>query len=292
MTAFVAINDGSFAPPPAGASDGAILSGLLASYRHLKNSITQIDHDQLVVATQEGIFAAHLPGGTTVSAALKAMSSRDVAAQLRQLLSKAKPFDLEKGEIAGVEAVRFGKVLFNQRFVAGIQAAYSVNGSSLSCGINDWNQHLRVTVRDASGAEASELIANVWQEDLDLYNKQTLQSSEVRVLPDYEDPGHHNYKGPNYQPGKSHIPSNALRILSAALPENRTTWWACCEHRFFHRYAGREVNEWPLVHWNGTTNPDATGNKNAVRTTVELVPISIRRILEKFPVDNCGCKEL
>ena len=97
---------------------------------------------------------------------------------------------------------------------------------------------------------------------------------------------------------KSEIPVRHERLIAAALPEDGrssgTTWWAYCEHKFFHRFKGGLRDNRPLVHWNGTTNEYAKQNRDPdlAHTTEDLVPVDLREKLLSQRVEGCGCREI
>lgn len=125
------------------------------------------------------------------------------------------------------------------------------------------------------------------------------------AVPDYENPGRHDPEGRTpeqqreyvqFRGRKSEMPRRAEDLLRRSVPvEGKVCYWALCEHGFFHRFEGSlrgDGEGWPQVHWNGTTDPRACGNRQeAGRTTDEHVPAAVRERLRLFgPTGGCGCR--
>ncbi|WP_434043939.1 MULTISPECIES: hypothetical protein [Sorangium] len=130
-------------------------------------------------------------------------------------------------------------------------------------------------------------------------HRAALERLGLTVLPRYVNPGHHDPTSPEfikYKNEKSQMPVHAERILRHAVPADGSpgcsTWWACCEHGFFHRYDGNDEGGLVNVHWNGTTNPNATGNRRAIRKAT-TAPTNVKDRLSAMPrVADCGCREV
>jgi len=138
-------------------------------------------------------------------------------------------------------------------------------------------------------ASINAVACNIWSPTRLEGLRGSVLDTELAVLPLYENPGHHDPDSSARDPAKSLLPVSASRMLISALPEDqgRTTWWAYCEHRFFHRFAGSRSGIDIKVHWNGTTNPNAKQT-----TAMTSVPSWIMPALKPFVVLNCGCREL
>lgn len=292
----VVLNDDSFV---AGAHDPdvVIVERLARAIQSLQERVSEHDSPdrRIVVSVSESVpvLNQRLGGGATLSAALGQLGKRDrdLAARLKSRLTSAMCGFNKETAICSHGPVRTVDVL-----VAGAsRAAWTHDGVCWSADHPAWQKHLEVERLDGQ----RDPLANLWSAELDPRCLQRHTVARVlTVLPDYEDPGHHDPDRSTYVSGKAHIPRHARRILRHALPETKpcsacTTWWAYCEHEFYHRFQGPIRDCWPLVHWNGTTNPRSTGNRDdSARTSARYVPMELRKRLVARPAKDCGCREV
>jgi hypothetical protein len=214
---------------------------------------------------------------------------------LRRIFDTARFFG-DDGTVPGVDLV--AEVTLRGEPAPSLRAAWLHRGLCWSADRPDWRAAtITILVREAPGEWRTEKLVNAYSAQLSPDHKAAL-GAHVSVLPDYEDPGHHNPTRPEhakYKNEKSKIPEQASRILRHAVPEDgQTTWWARCEHGFYHRFQGSERNGWVCVHWNGTTNPNATGNLDRRTATTEhdVTPNVKERLAKMPPVSDCGCRDV
>ncbi|MRG91323.1 hypothetical protein [Polyangium spumosum] len=239
-------------------------------------------------------------------AALRALEKRDMdlAKRTRQVLTKSSAMFDERGRVEGQRVPADDVAMKGGQKVAALSAAWNLQAICWSAEHPDWREHvIHVDVVAPSHAMGAPSVTNLWNEVTNEHRK-ALSLHVREVLPRYENPGHHDPESPTpeqqanygkFRGKKSEIPRNAVRLLRHAIRDERggATWWALCEHKFFHRFQGStNIDGWPLVHWNGTTDERAYGNKvPEERTTVQDIPPKVRAELEtRGPVDGCGCR--
>lgn len=269
-----------------------LLKRLALTIRSIRRSVAQHDEDRIVPVVPDGLGAKCLPDGTTVQKALHLLSlqDQDAAALLRRVLSTGPWFD-DQGLVISIAVTsdRASAMLLG-RNGAGLRAALDLGGLTVSIDIPPWQvTPLSLMVTTDTGATRTEALENLWTPVINA-SQLLILGKHVSVLPDYEDPGHHEPDSLNYVQGKSHLPRAAEQLLRHSVPSDasKTTWWARCEHEFFHRFQGTPQGQRLRVHWNGTTNPKAR------ETTQEsVIPIDVRnRLRQMEPARNCGCREL
>lgn len=296
--AIIALNELSVKGETEHADDELVLRFLRTEQR-LVNAIAPAHHPYLWLALPVELTASlKLPGGTLFWKALQRLSTKDLELTLRwkERMERGLYFD-EAGIVYpeqpdGDEAPSTPPFLFNDSPARGLHVARDLEGGALSFDVKEWRAS-PIPPGETGVPNAWGLGPNQHRAVLDAVAK------KIWVLPDYEDPGHHNPSSPKYLPQKSLLPQRPERLLAAALPAEgqsaNTTWWAYCEHKFFHRFQGSAFDNRPVVHWNGTTNPLAKQNCN-VKFTPTLdshVDATLRKQLMALgPVQGCGCREL
>jgi len=248
-------------------------------------------HSALVdVALPEDLWRRRLPRGSTLGAVLVQMRSaaqRDLAHRLKQFIDTGHRYPAS--DPVAVDMPNGLTVSHRGQAAAGFRYVLESQGVALSLDVDEWRKH-PVDVDVCRGDEPAarvQTIAHVWS-DVISDSQLAPVGAIIPLLPAYENPGHHDPEQPNqYIPSKSQLPRRPRRLLESALPEPGGTWWAFCEHRFYHRFQGRGAGPGPTVHWNGTTNPRARQV-----TREEDVPIALRKALSARPVDQCGCREI
>jgi len=269
-----------------------LLMDLIRAIQSLRRNVAQHDEERIVPVVPDALGSKTFPDGTTVLKALNAVDAQDqvAAAFLRRILSAGPWFD-DQGIVNSVVVTsdRVDVRIFG-KLGAGLRAALDLDGLTMSFHQAPWSATpLQATVTTDDGSSRMEVLENLWTTVLTLSQLGAIEK-HVAVLPEYENPGHHEPDGPHYIQGKSHIPREAERLLRYSLPADaaRTRWWARCEHDFFHRFQGSLRGQRIRVHWNGTTNPKATDT-----TSEAVVPIDIRNQLRGMePARSCGCREL
>jgi hypothetical protein len=289
VPATIALNELSFDRIATGTPDTVLMERLASTLLSLRSRVSVHDQVNLQIAMPEKIAAMDLPGGTKLLAALQGFDQRDLRTLLLSILTGGPWFDGE-GRLGGVPFARLSKtVSANGRPAAALSTAVENQGMCLSLAVRPWQTTpVQVAARRHSIAEEMLDVENLWSNSIQPGHIAIL-CERVAVLPLYEDPGHHDPQRSEYVHGKSHIPLRAERILQHALPtdDSRTTWWARCEHDFYHRFKGFRGPKDVVVHWNGTTNPRATQPSLATD-----VPGPLRTRLSLLePVRGCGCRE-
>jgi hypothetical protein len=171
----------------------------------------------------------------------------------------------------------------------GLGEAHGRQGLAISFDVAPWQVSVLQIQRDEAGVVTTGDVANAWCDGLEGVHRRVL-GRHVAVLPEYDNPGHHDPSSAHYVAGKSRLPRNARRVLDQAIPSagQAGTWWAKCEHGFFHRFSGSVRGHRYVVHWNATTNTNA-----AQPTREDDVPSAVRKRLDGLgPVRDCGCVEL
>lgn len=290
MTVHVVLNDASLEPAADSVSDEELLEMLVQTYRALRDAVARFDWGQIQVTFPSAAWLLKLPGGMTFQEARRRLAkrNRDLGSFLNELLSRAH-FGIDESNV-GLGALASGKCDRTLAFT------WSIRGISWSANREGWRKpSLDFVVWAALPHGRKESVPNVFCESLQKNHREALQRAGVTVVPLYENRGHHDPERPAlYDPQKSHIPRYAEHLLREAIPETGgTTFWARCGCKFYHRFQGTAQGEWIMVHWNGTTNENATGNRERKFPTRENdIPDDIRRqLLSRPPVDNCGCRE-
>lgn len=274
--AHAVLNELSFSGAPRGEVDTELMQALGKALLALRRAVAVHDQPRVVFKTPPGLGALKLPGGTPFSKALSSLPD-DLRVVVHSLLD-GPWFD---DSIAATWHFADAPAL-------GLGEALALKGLAVSLDRPAWRApEIPVQRKSRRGAHAK--VPNVWQATLADSHRAVL-AQHVPVLPAYEDPGTHDPDSPKYDHQKSHLPRNAAHVLRHAVSADGShgTWWAKCEHGFFHRFDGALKGARWVVHWNGTTNP------NARRVTREEdVPGDLRKRLEGLkPVEDCGCREL
>ncbi|WP_437533336.1 hypothetical protein ACSRUE_37485 [Sorangium sp. KYC3313] len=301
--AFAVLNDESLKGGDP-TEDERLLLTLYETFRALQYAVTVHDEDRVRACVTKDIWTLTLPSGAGLNALLGALGRRtrdhDKAARLRRILVDSSSFD-ERGDTELTKPEQTVEVTFRDEQAPALRAAWLLRGLAWSADRAGWQVvPLPIKVRERAGDFRDEHLTNAFCANLAERHRAAL-ALHVRVLPSYEDPGHHNPDRMEYQKyrhEKSQIPRHAERILRHALPtEGGMTWWARCACGFYHRYMGTLRGERVVVHWNGTTNQNATGNQPGKRqpTTDEEVPTEVKNELTRLRTlgeSDCGCREL
>jgi len=277
----VALNERSFGRGVAAdRSDVDLLERFVRTLLALRRTVAVHNEHQIQVAVPDNVGALELPRGMTLSRARTRLET-DFRDLLAQVLTSGPWFDSD-GNLNGQ---RMPDLSIDNSAALGLAAAASVsNGIGWSLDVPNWR---RLWVSGVGPGSNEVRVANAWQPEIESSHLDVIRAC-APVLPGYENPGHHDPTNSQYDPTRAQIPRNARRLLRHAVPEAETTWWAFCEHRFFHRFSGSVVATGTQVHWNGTTNPRATRS-----TALHDVPSAIRRqLLGLEPAQDCGCREL
>ena len=260
--------------------DFHLVQVLAKTLRALRSSVAIHDRSKVVFVSPPALGGLRLPGGTPFLTAISRLKYQDdrLATLLLSMLDG--PWSPEIGH----ESWRFQGIA-----AFGLSEAIASQGLAVSLDSVPWQQAtLPVETSNVAGGRKRRVVVNAWRESLDEEHRVTIDR-HLRVLPTYENPGTHEPGNAAYKRGKAHLPANAERVLSYAVqsPGRPGTWWALCEHGFFHRFAGATRGLRPLVHWNGTTNPRASQV-----TPENEVPTGLRAHLESLePARDCGCRE-
>lgn len=275
--------------------DGELLKRLLLTAREIHRVVVANHRARLRVAWPEEVLGDWaLPGGTRFREALQRLrgQERDLARSCEPFFTNGVLFDgqgflTEEGERAGSEPF-----LLLDRLARGLRVARDADGVTISFDV-DTSRKPRIPDDDGG-------VLNAWSQRPEGHRGAVKRlGMTLVVLPEYENPGHHDPSRKELDRSRSLIPERHERLLQAALPvahtSTSTTWWAYCEHRFFHRFMGSIRDGRPLVHWNGTTNPHAKQNRDPTEyaPTVESdVPSDLRERLRLLRVEGCGCREV
>ena len=303
MTVRLVLNDASLTPPPTPLGDAQLLREILSAFLALRAAVADYDVENVRACTPMNVHGITLPGGSTFGAALKTLEhmDRDAASWLRRILGNGLVFD-DNGLMNGLET-RAGYVTLDQKEVSALQAAWRHEGIVWSANRQGWREdEIVVEFKNDEGACSTEHLCNQWSSTVSLVHRRKINSRGLTALPEYQDEGQHNPEGKTaeqrnaytkYRGAKSEIPRNAERLLRRAVPvEGKLCFWAYCEHRFYHRFEGSPQNGWPLVHWNGTTDERAFGNRQpGGGLTEQHVPAAVRERLQRLgPTRDCGCR--
>jgi hypothetical protein len=297
MTVYAVLNDTSLQAGADPVDVVALLEKLEGSFTALQHAVAMYDRDRVRVCLPD-IYELKLPDGTKLPEALRQLEarSRDTAKRLRSFITKSLSFN-EQGMLLSEDAAPNAEVTYQGVMRPGLLVAWTYRGICCSADRPAWRTlRLTVEVTDAAKGQRHEHLPNLWSGELDVIHRKVLQA-HVEALPIYENPGHHDPQRPQYDAGKSQIPEKAERLLRHAVKhehDGTTAWWTRCEHGFYHRFQGPLRNNWPVVHWNGTTNPNAMGNRGKGQDFTESkVPPAVRArlaLLER--VSDCGCREV
>lgn len=286
--------------------DVSLLERLWSTFRAFVNATSNSESERIQACLPAQVWMLRLPGGSTLSEALKALVNRDreLGQRLSSLISRAPRFD-ELGVIDGVDTQVREEVFYEDEPVLALSVVWNHAGLCWSLDRPGWQTHtVGVSVSSSASEPRGEMIHNVWCAEIRSSLRKSLSTMGLLMLPLYENPGHHDPHGSTeeqrknyrkFKEQKSVIPRNAEQMLRYALPvEGQSgTWWALCEHGFFHRYQGGKNNEWHVLHWNGTTDEAAIGNRSSgERTRKEDVPMNLRKTLESSRdrrFRGCGC---
>jgi hypothetical protein len=242
--------------------------------------ITRADRGRLRLAVPSTFETDVLPRKTATKAAVSQLkkSKPDLAKLLFLVLTSGPWFD----DLQSTECI------FQNSPANGLAHALALKALALSLDVSPWRAS-PIVVTTHGRTDRKHNVTNAWHA-IDVPHRVVLAAKGLRVLPFYEDPGHHNPRRKTFVKTKSHLPGNAEHVLQHAIPEptDVRTWWARCEHRFFHRFSGSKRDGWIVVHWNGTTNPNATEV-----TSEDDIPKVVRSELERSPVaEDCRCAQV
>lgn len=303
MTVWLVLNDASLSPPPTPLGDAQILRELFGAFLALRAAVADYDVEEIRACTPSNVYGITLPGGSTFGAALKMLAhiDRDAVVWFRQFLGKGLVLE-DAGLMTDLE-IRPGNVTLAGKKVSALQAAWRHDGITWSADRLGWREdEIIVECENEDGACGAQRICNAWSSTVSLVHRRKLDSQGVTALPQYQDEGQHNPEGKTpeqrvaytkYRGSKSEIPRNAERLLRRAVAvEGKLCFWAYCEHRFYHRFEGSPQAGWPLVHWNGTTDERAFGNRQpGGGLTEQHVPAAVRERLQRLePTRGCGCR--
>ena len=275
-TCAVVLNDRSFGLAASGGGDGGLLESFGGTLRALKRLMTDHEQHLLVFVVPSSPAALALPSGTRLYVAVVGVQDPELRLLLRGYITDAETFDEWAPPHRGCR--------FDGAAAPGRGEALRRGGLSVSLDLPQW-RHVRLPVRTDEGDDA---VTNVWTGELQAAHWPALEA-RLPLLPELIDPGAHDSHSREFVKTKSIIPRHPDRLLRRAVPEaGRTTWWALCEHGFYHRFQGaHSAHRWQ-VHWNGTTNPRATQPSRE-----EIVPVELRRRLQALtPTRGCGCREV
>lgn len=303
--AFVVLNDESFRGGDP-TEDERLLVTLGETFGALRLAVSVHDADRVRSCVAREYWTITLPSGAGLVEALGALGrrSREAAGRLRGiLLNSPAAFD-ERGDVELAGSGQLAEVTLRDELVPSVRAAWLLRGLVWSADRAGWQtERIGIQVREPPGDFRDEQLANAFCADLAGSHRDAL-AFHVRVMPKYDDPGHHNperVEHRKYRHEKSLIPKHAERILRYALPvDGGTTWWAQCACAFYHRYQGNLLHGRVVVHWNGTTNPNAMGNQpgKGKATTADDVPPEVKKELAEnakrraLGDSDCGCREL
>lgn len=254
------------------------LSRFVKTFDALRSLIPARERWRLSLATPPNLGALRLPAGTALMEALHHLAARDeVEGQLAYSFLDAPHIDdsdLAIWQFNGKDALGLSYALRERSVVVSIEGP-TVRKTKL------------LIKRAISQVE----VVNAWRPVFDADHVAAL-GLHITVLPAYDNPGTHDPSSPRRDPSKSLMPEYAERLLENGVHAGGDTWWALCEHDFFHRFqpsGGAPVQGRRLVHWNGTTNPKATDP----RTREEHVSVELRsKLREEGAVSGCGCREV
>jgi hypothetical protein len=310
MTAYAVLNDESLS---VGGSKGEInmLTALFETFQALQSAVAVPDQPAIRAYIAKATYSMPLPSGDSLRDVLRSLSRTihgDMANRLRIILTKAAQTldenDANTGPVSDTE-VTFGSA-GQAREAPALRAAWVLGGLAWSAAQPPWHgETISIQVRDAPGAFRGEVLANACRPEISPVHRAVLARQHMTVLPDFDhEDCRHVFGHRTYDKEKSHIPEHAARILTYAVPvEGGAKWWAKCACGFYHRFSGSQQQPEPgrmRVHWNGTTNPNATGNrqKKAAPTIDTHVPLDVRnKLTENAKVSGlangeCGCREL
>ena len=295
--AMIALNERS-AEGVSDREDDELLRTLLQTAREINGAVIAHARPRLRLqfAWPEEIWRDWaLPGGNHFRSVLQRMRAkeRDLVQRCQRFFDDGVLFD-DQGliDFGDGEKIRSELLLHLGVVARGLRVARDTEGAALSFDVDGARQP---RVPDGESG-----IANAWSPRPEGYREVLKRlGAKLIILPDYENPGHHDPNSPGFDPSKSKIPERHGRLLRAALPVDGTStssvWWACCEHRFFHRFQGSLMDGRPRVHWNATTNQNAKQNRDPdyASTTEEFVPLKLRGDLRpQLVVEGCGCREI
>ncbi|GMT96028.1 hypothetical protein KH5H1_01470 [Corallococcus caeni] len=291
--AYLTLNELSFRTTATAQQTGVqLLIALASTLKSIRQAVSQHDRQRIVIVVLDGIGAEILPDGNTISQSLRALTSQDreSANLIRDVLTSGPWHDKLGILYDSPKASDRASVTLGQNQSAGARVALDLDGMIVSLDLPQWRMTpLSAQVTTTSNTNRIEALDNIWHSAHPKAHFSKI-SNRIPLLPDYDDPGHHDPTHRNYNNEKSHIPIFASTILQYGIPANQngSTWWALCEHGFFHRFQGSSQGNQMTVHWNGTTNPKATRP-----SLLEEVPSNIRSKLRNLsPARNCGCREL
>jgi hypothetical protein len=283
MPACAVMNELSFTRRGGGevVGDRELVRRLATTLLALRAAVTAHDRSRVVFVGPGTLGSRTLPGGATFSAALSTLRDRN------PLLAELLLLAVADGPWFDDDAQPTWRI--DNSPARGLAEAHERQGLAISFDLRPWRTSVLRVKRDKAGVETTADVANAWQETVEDPHRSVLRR-HVAVLPEYENPGTHDPGSPHYVAGKSHLPRNARRVLDHAIPVpgHEDTWWARCEHEFFHRFSGALRGARHVVHWNATTNTNASQ-----ATREDDVPGVVRRRLEELrPARDCGCVEL
>jgi hypothetical protein len=278
-TISAAINELSFGTVET-ATDAELLERLARTLLALRRTVAVHDRHRVAFFGPSNLGSLALPGGSKFMAALQLLlRSDELLGQQLLVLLDGPWFDVSENALWQVDGAAAHALSF---------AFSQPGGLAVSLDASPW-QRSRLPMKATGRRARNASVLNAWQPELAAEHR-SFMDAQLPVLPDYENPGTHDPTSSKYVQGKAHLPENADRLLEHAVPTGRTlaTWWAYCEHGFYHRFSGSRVRQRLRVHWNATTNPDATQV-----TRVEHVPGVVKaRLALLVPTTDCECREV
>lgn len=275
----IAANELSFDVREKGKSDSTLAKVLVETIEQVEKCFPIYNIKSIELLFHDTPTLVKFPNQTKVSRVidiLRANKDFTYAQKLTEIINRSRKFSSLKDTSISIKDLQGGR---------GISEAYLTDSMLFSLNVICWQKP--VLEIQKSGKNPKNII-NLFHPKLQTDQILILKKKYIKlVLPNYEDDGRHDPSSNKYINGKSHIPKKAFEILRKAKPENETTWWAKCEHGFFHRFQGSTVKSIASVHWNGTTNP------NASQTIVEsTVPAELKTLLRDLVCYDCECREL
>lgn len=306
MTLWLVLNEETLGPG-SGKSDVQVLADLAHAFDALRKAAMAYEQGRLrACVPDDNLYGQTLPGGSSFGATLRDLKRQDQVAHgvLQGILSR-----MQSRETVDAEpGARTGVARLGNEVIAAVQATWRHDGVLWSADrAGCWRKdRIAVAVSEENGATRPDVVYNLWSKrEITSKHRRQIAARGLVAVPDYEDDGRHNPEGATteqrnnylkYKGQKSELPRSADALLRRALPiKDRVCYWALCAHGFYHRFQGslrEDAGDWPVVHWNGTTDPRALGNRwESERTTEADVPAAVREELKRLgPTEDCNCR--